>query len=132
MENSGHEARTSMPPSLWLPPASIALLILGLSSIPGKAFPAHPDFLNNVVHFGEFAVFSYLVARALYLSSTTDNLARLFMTCFFISVIFGAATEIYQFAIPHRLFDPVDILIDSVGAMAGVLVFWGRVKVLGA
>ncbi len=131
MENSGHEAKTFMPPSLWLPPAGIALLILGLSSIPGKAFPAHPDFLNIVVHFSEFSVFSYLVARAFYLSSTTNNLASLFMTCFIISLIFGTATEIYQFAIPHRLFDPVDILIDSMGALAGLLIFWCRVKIPG-
>ena len=131
MENSGHEAKTSMPPSLWLPPAGIALLILGLSSIPGKAFPSHPDFLNSVVHFGEFTVFSYLVARAFYLSSTTTNLASLLMTCFFISVIFGTATEVFQFAIPHRLFDPVDVLIDSLGALVGVLVFWGRVRIPG-
>jgi VanZ family protein len=132
MENSGHEARTSMPPSLWLPPAGIALIILALSSIPGKTFPVHPDFLNSIVHFSEFAVLSYLIARALYLSSKTKNLGSLLMTCFIVSVIFGAATEVYQFAIPQRLFDPSDILIDSVGALAGILVFWGRVKVPGA
>ena len=129
MQNSKQEIGISNPAKIWLPPAGIALLILGLSSIPGKTFPAHPDFLNSVVHFGEFSVFSYLVARAFYLSSTTNNIANLLMTCFFISVIFGTATEIFQFAIPHRLFDPVDILIDSLGALAGLLVFWGRVKV---
>ncbi len=131
MQNPRQDIGTSLPANLWLPPAGIALLILVLSSIPGKAFPAHPDFLNSAVHFGEFAVLSYLIARALYLSSKTKKLSSLLMTCFFVSVLFGVATEVYQFAIPHRLFDPLDILVDSVGALAGILVFWGWVKVPG-
>lgn len=123
MPESGHDARTPAPALIWAPPACMAILILGLASVPGRAFPSHPDFLNVVVHFGEFFVLSFFLARALFLSSSITSLSGVIIISIASGIVFGTGTEIYQFAIPERLFDPGDILVDSLGAAAGTLFF---------
>ncbi len=123
MPESGHDVNTTSAVSLWVPPAFIAIVILGLSSIPGRAFPSHPDFLNVVVHFAEFFGLSFFLARALLLSSAITSLSGVIIISLASGVVFGTGTEIYQFAIPERLFDPGDIFVDSLGALFGALLF---------
>lgn len=107
---------------LWFPPLAVAIVILLLSSTPGTYFPDHPDTLNNLAHLVEFALLSFFLARALYLSRRLTVTALLIWTAA-VCVSFGALDEAHQFLIPERMFDVMDLLFDTLGTVLGSLSF---------
>ena len=107
---------------IWLPPCGFAALILLFSSTPGSYFPEHPDFLNNVIHFLEFGVLAFLLARTLrYVYSLSRT--SLFLWTIAICASFGFLDEAHQFLVPERVFDLADLLIDTIGAAVGTAIF---------
>ena len=114
---SGSDTRSS-PIKPWIPPCSLAALIFLLSSTPGTYYPKHPEFLNNIVHFTEFGLLSFLLARALHYRYPLTSRGLFFWTtaiCF----SFGLLDEAHQFLVPERVFDLMDLLFDSMGTIAG-------------
>ena len=115
------EPETSMVKK-WGPVAAVAAIILTLSSIPGTAFPEHPDKFNSLAHFLEFGVLSYLLSKAIATGKSMRNLS-LILTSTVLCGTFGFLDEAHQFLVPYRVFDIMDLLFDTAGALAGGAVF---------
>jgi VanZ family protein len=130
MENEPVEEDQQEPSSLprpsmiktWGPPAAVAAAIVTLSSIPGTAFPQHPDRLNSLAHFLEFGVLSYLLSKAIATRKSIGNLS-LILASTVLCGTFGFLDEAHQFLVPYRMFDTMDLFFDTLGALAGVSVF---------
>ncbi|MDF1536103.1 MAG: VanZ family protein [bacterium] len=116
------QQQETSPLRTWGPAACVAAVILILSSIPGTAFPKHPDRLNSAVHFLEFCLLGFFLTRAI---STWRPMGRLslILTSAAICGTFGFLDEAHQFLIPYRMFDIMDLFYDILGAITGGLIF---------
>jgi VanZ family protein len=99
---------------LWVPVLLWAGLIFVLSSIPDLAtgLGTLDLVLRKVGHFLEYAVLGALLFRAV----GREPVALL------LGSLYAATDEIHQAFVPGRLGSPLDWLIDTAGAAAGVLV----------
>jgi VanZ family protein len=107
---------------IWGPPAAMASIILIFSSIPGTAFPQHPNRLNNAVHFLQFGLLGYYLAKAIGARWTMGRFNLILITTAVCST-FGFVDEAHQFLVPYRMFDIFDMFYDTLGALAGGLFF---------
>lgn len=96
----------------------MAALILLLSSTPGAYYPDHPEFLNSVVHFLEFGLLAFLLARALHNRYSFSRVGLVLWTTF-VCASFGLLDEAHQFIVPERMFDLLDLAFDTLGALSG-------------
>ena len=109
--------------------------------------PLRPGFeaLGRAAHAFEFAVLGFLLVRALILHVPgsfhtpirnlkgmilgdlhEDNgrgLIRFLFLAFLLSFAFGFSDELHQSLVAGRAFQTVDLILDALGSMAGVLVF---------
>ena len=95
-----------------------AALIFVLSSIPdlGTGLGDWDLVLRKIAHAAEFAVLGFLLLRAAGGPQVALGLG----------IAYAVSDEIHQHFVPGRLGSPIDVLIDSVGVLAGVLA-WRRV-----
>jgi VanZ family protein len=102
---------------LWLPVVLWAALIFAFSSVPdlGTGLGGWDLALRKVAHAAEYAVLGALLARAL----------RSRVTAGVVGVLYAVSDEVHQAFVPGRLGSPVDVAIDAVGVVAGVLL-WER------
>ena len=108
---SGHAVR------LWLPVVLWAALIFAFSSVPdlGTGLGGWDLVLRKIAHTAEYAVLGALLARAL----ASPPVAVL------IGVLYAVSDEVHQAFVPGRHGSPIDVAIDAVGVVAGVLL-WER------
>jgi VanZ family protein len=107
----------------WGPPAAVAAVIVILSSIPGTAFPQHPDRFNSLAHFLEFGALSFLLSKAIAAEKTMGNWSLILISTVLCGT-FGFLDEAHQFLVPYRVFDIMDLAYDIAGAFAGGTVFF--------
>lgn len=108
--------------SLWLPPALYLVLIFVLSSM---SHPPVPEGLDqNLLHFPEYAVLGFLLARALQGRRPGPLPLLLAGAALLLSALFGLSDEFHQAFVPDRVPDVVDWYHDVIGAVVGVAV-WG-------
>ena len=101
--------------SLWLPVVAWAGLIFALSSIPdlGTGLGTWDLVLRKLAHAAEFAVLGFLLLRALGLEAVALALG----------IAYAASDELHQHFVPGRQGSYLDVLLDSVGVVAGVVAF---------
>lgn len=113
----------------WMPVILWALLMLAVSTMPGEVIEKMDSGSGKVSnysyigHFFEFLVFSFLLFRAISYEKTygrTKVIALVIAACF----IYSFVTEFLQIYAPGRFFDHSDILVNNVGAMAGLMRNW--------
>lgn len=104
---------TSARITVWLPVVLWAGLIFGLSSIPslGTGLDVWDHVLRKLGHFAEFAVLGALLYRATRSPLLAAALAS----------VYAVTDEIHQVFVPGRQGSPLDWLIDTGGAVTGVL-----------
>ena len=102
---------------LWLPVVAWAALIFAFSAIPdlGTGLGTWDLVLRKLAHAAEFAVLGALLLRAL--GDWRPALA--------LGVAYAISDEVHQHFVPGRLGAPLDVVIDAVGVVAG-LVLWRR------
>ncbi len=99
-----------------------ALLIIGLSSIPGRSFPDIKWLSQDkLIHIGEYLIFGILVSRAMVLRVTARG--RVFLFTLLLAGTFGALDEAYQTLIPGRDNSYADLIADLLGVVSGSLLF---------
>jgi VanZ family protein len=100
--------------ALWVPVLLWGGLIFVLSSIPDLAtgLGLADLVVRKIAHFIEYAVLGALLFRAV----GREPVA------FVLGALYAATDEIHQAFVPGRLGSPLDWLIDTAGAAAGVLV----------
>lgn len=94
-------------PILW------TVVIFVLSSIPGSEFPKLPfPGFDKLVHLVEYSILGFLWVKAL---------GKRIITVILLGIIYGVFDEIHQIFVPFREFSVLDILVDGVGVILGVL-----------
>lgn len=85
------------------------------------------SFVRKTGHVTEFAILAILVSRAL--RSGAKNAParwnwRVATLAFVITALYAVSDEIHQAFVPTRQGSPLDVLIDSCGAAAGLALMW--------
>ena len=107
-------------PRFWkFAAAAWALVIFGLSSIPGAAFPASKLFSNDkLLHAGVYAVLGALCWMALPHRWSKKKSALVVIAGAMVT-LYGFTDEFHQLFVPGRSSDLRDVLADCVGGFAG-------------
>jgi VanZ family protein len=105
--------------TLWAPVALWAGVIFALSSIPnlGTGLGTWDYVLRKCAHMTEYAILAALLYRALGRQ----------VPAFLAALAYAASDELHQRFVHGRHGTPVDVAIDAVGIVAGLLV-WERVR----
>ncbi|HUU44736.1 MAG TPA: VanZ family protein [Acidobacteriota bacterium] len=108
-----------MPRTYRLLAALYAVLVIALSSWPGVRLPnIGTSHLDKILHFGQYAILAFLVARGWGLSSPRRWGLR--STLLVVALlVFAAVDEYHQGWIPGRDPDPQDFLADAIGVALG-------------
>ncbi|HEX6491135.1 MAG TPA: VanZ family protein [Gaiellaceae bacterium] len=101
--------------SAWLPVFAWAALIFALSSIPhlGTSLGVWDTILRKGAHLAEYAVLGTLLVRALGHETPA----------FLSGVAYAATDEFHQHFVAGRHASPVDVGIDAIGVLSGVLLY---------
>ena len=101
--------------SLWLPVVAWALVIFAFSSIPSLAtgLGLWDTILRKCAHGAEYAILGALLLRAL------DRP----VPAFALGVLYAVSDEIHQSFVRGRHGSPLDVAIDGVGVLIGVLLY---------
>ena len=110
---------TSRTLTHWLPVVLWAGVIFTLSSIPSLStgLGTWDLVLRKIAHATEYALLGLLLVRALLRE----------VPALVLGVLYAASDEVHQAFVRGRHASPVDVAIDSVGLLAGVLV-WRRAR----
>ena len=105
------------PLSAWLPVVAWAAVIFAFSSVPSLAtdLGTWDTILRKIAHVTEYAILGALLTRAVRRPGLALALA----------VAYAASDEVHQLFVEGRHGSPLDVLIDTAGALAGVLA-WQR------
>ena len=100
--------------SAWLPVVVWAAVIFAFSSIPhlGTDLGIWDTILRKGAHMTEYAILGALLLRAVGREPAA----------FLLGVAYAVTDEIHQHFVSGRHASPVDVSIDSVGVLLGVLV----------
>ena len=100
--------------SLWLPVLAWAVVIFALSSVPdlGTGLGGWDLLLRKLAHGAEYALLGLLLLRAL----GREYLAVV------LGIAYAVTDELHQHFISGRVGAPVDVAIDALGVVIGVLV----------
>ena len=105
--------------SLWLPVVAWAAVIFALSAIPSLSSGLGDwDYvLRKCAHMTEYAVLGALLLRALGRE----------VPAFLAAVAYSVTDELHQHFVRGRHASAVDVAIDAVGVMIG-LIAWARLR----
>ncbi|MBN1212793.1 MAG: VanZ family protein [candidate division Zixibacteria bacterium] len=110
-----------------LPMMLYASAIITVSSIPRLQAPELKFIaVDKLAHFIEYAVFAFLTFRSFANISSNINLTAAYVLSSIFLIIFAALDEFYQSFIPGRYSDIGDVLVDILGALLVVTIFWMR------
>jgi len=105
---------------LWSPLIIYMAFMWFLSSQSGDKIQLVPiPFLDKVLHFLEYLIFGFLVARVISLPEGKKSRIRLFISVIVIALIWGAIDELHQSFVPLRDANLFDLIADCIGAGAG-------------
>lgn len=81
------------------------------------------DF-DKVIHFVEYGVLGFLVARAIRPKDPKSNRGVvLSVAAVIVSTLYGASDEFHQYFVPGRSSEGYDVLADAIGSVLGVAAF---------
>jgi VanZ family protein len=109
-------ARKAAP---WIPPLALMALIFGLSSMPVDQEDHGVLYVvsRKLAHFGEYALLVVLWWRAL---ARKVPHRRALALAFAIAVLYAVTDELHQTLVSGRSGRPLDIGIDTAGALTAV------------
>jgi len=109
----------------WLPVCIWCGVIYFFSSIPNLRIEQIGIFdliFRKITHLVEFAVLSILFFRAFKKSSGKDS-NRWLIWSGFLSIVYAVSDEYHQYFVPGRCPAFRDVMIDSIGAVGGVILY---------
>jgi len=106
----------------WLPFTICLAVMFTLSGMSSPPMPFNID--SNSLHYPEFAVFSFLLLRAIHGGKPGVPSAASGIAAFLLSGLWGLSDEIHQAFIPGRVPDISDLGHDLIGAACGLAAFY--------
>lgn len=101
-----------------LPALGYASLIIGLSSIPNLSpVEIKTVAFDKVAHFMEYAIFAFLVFRSISQIRRPISTRAIVISSAVFLTCFATLDELYQFTVPGRHMDPLDLAADIIGAL---------------
>lgn len=85
------------------------------------------DFVRTIAHMLEFMGLALLIFNAIY---STWNLKLTPIIAFVGTSLYAITDEIHQIFVPGRAFQISDILVDSIGALIGVIASFVTLKII--
>ena len=118
-------ARAGPLASLWIPPLTLMGLIFLLSAQPNLSSGLGLIDLvaRKLVHVGEFALLCVLWWRAL---RTVAPPRAALGVALAIAIAYAITDELHQSSVPTRNGAPLDVAIDTAGAVLAALLLWRR------
>ena len=107
----------------WLPVIIYAIFIFSLSAIPGSDIPKIFSYQDVIFHFIEYAIFAWLINRALLAENLGLGRFKRFVWVFLISFIYASSDEFHQAFVPGRCPSILDVFIDCLGAAIGSILY---------
>lgn len=98
----------------WLPVIIYAALIYYISSKPDLPKSVSIPHIDKAVHFIEYAILSFLLARALKQTAKLNINFRLIAVI--VAILYGFSDEWHQLYVPGRSMDGIDLIFDGMGA----------------
>ena len=108
---------------LWAPVVAYMALIFfvsGLSTLP----PVPTDPSDKTLHFVAYFVLGVLTVRASHRGLPAHLTRRGALLAVLIAIGYGAFDEAHQYFVPGRTADVLDLLADSAGVVAALVVCW--------
>ncbi len=105
-----------------------ALLIFAASAIPTAAPTLGFRLGDKVLHFLEYAVFSFLLFLALFTSGKEFLRRHVFLLSCFVGIAYAVTDELHQKLVPGRSCDIFDFLADSMGIIVVQIAVWLYLK----
>lgn len=110
--------------SWWIPPVLWGILLAVLSLMPG----GQGNFLlfgiphvDKIGHFGMYAIWTFLIARALHRSSGYSS-QKIFLLSFLTGCIIGIVLEVGQYTMTvGRTFEIGDMVANGAGSIVGAI-----------
>ncbi len=112
----------------WLPAlAGWAAVIFLLSSIPNPPGAQGSEWRSIVGHLVEYSVLAFLAAKVLELWRPGWGWLALAAGAWLFAVAYGMGDEFHQSFVPRRNASGFDVLMDGLGALAGITAWaWMR------
>lgn len=128
VKNTLHPVQNPLRWKLFIPAIVWFLIVLVLLCIPGKDMPETRFSFRDadkLVHFFMFGMMAYLFCRPFLLSNTYSGSGKNFIYLLIVLAVslWGLSTEFIQkYYVPHRDFELLDWLADSLGAFGAYLI----------
>lgn len=105
----------------WLPAlAGWAAVIFVLSSIPNPPGPQGSEWRSIVGHLVEYSVLAFLAAKVLEIWRPGWGWPAVAACAWLFAVAYGITDEFHQSFVPRRHASVFDVMVDAIGALAGV------------
>ena len=107
----------------WLPAVAWMALIFALSAISGLRFSADSDVdgpLRNMAHVGIYAILALLFVFAM----PNVRWPAVGIVAVALAVLYGVTDELHQSMVADRNGNVLDLVLDGIGAIIGVVVAW--------
>ncbi len=80
-------------------------------------------FLDKVVHFLEFTLLGFFLAFGYFLGLKSSPSTKSYLTVIS-GMLLGGLDELHQYFVPTRSLEAMDFVADSIGILAGLLIFF--------
>lgn len=112
--------------ALWAPPLALMGVIFFFSaqSHLDSGLGAIDLVGRKLIHAGEYALLTFLWWRALRTTSATSRTA--IAAAVVVAVLYAASDEYHQSFVEGRTGSPIDVLIDTTGALVAAFLLWRR------
>lgn len=94
----------------------LSLFFQDLKGLQAQLFGPGVDVISSIAHFCEYAVFGALLANALHCHIALKRACLVAIVC---ASLYGATDEFHQLFVDGRMCDPMDWLVDTMGAALG-------------
>jgi len=107
----------------WVPVVIYAIFIFSVSAVPGKNIPDLFPKQDILFHAVEYAIFAFLVSRAVKEYYPNQKSGRRLFWVFAVVIAYAALDEIHQLFVPYRTASMFDVVIDGAGCLIGSIIY---------
>jgi len=100
----------------WLPVVIYAIVIFCFSSVPGENIPGLFLYQDVVFHVIEYAVFAFLISRALKAYNQKMHYRLRFLWVIALVLAYALSDELHQYFVIGRTASFLDVFYDGLGA----------------